>query len=212
MKLTPAKGGPGLLAKRKHYSQLSRLFYRCGSRRTDFVRQLEKEVRFSCPGTQIRGKPHILSKQKTWKRDFAVIHSMMSRSGVGLDDSTHTVVTDDGVWEELVKEFPMYKKLKRRKWPYYHRWLNIFGQDRACGADAQSFNDARQHLEAMLQEDTEPDMEHTHTTTPIAGGTPRSDYDDPMDMLDTEPNRRVTRKKRRVMPGLLEDKALIDGI
>ncbi|EPS57275.1 hypothetical protein M569_17545 [Genlisea aurea] len=107
----------------------------------------------------------------------------------------------------------MYKKLKRRKWPYYHRWLNIFGQDRACGADAQSFNDACQHLEAMLQEDTEQDVEHTHTTTPIAGGTPgSSDYGDPMDMLDTEPNRRATRKKRRVMPGLLEDKALIDGI
>ncbi|EPS69656.1 hypothetical protein M569_05109 [Genlisea aurea] len=81
---------------------------------------------------------------------------MMSRSGVGLDDSTHTVVTDDGVWEELVKEFPMYKKLKRRKWPYYHRWVNIFRQDRACGADVQFFNDACQHLEAMLQEDTEP--------------------------------------------------------
>ncbi|EPS66482.1 hypothetical protein M569_08296 [Genlisea aurea] len=64
----------------------------------------------------------------------------------------------------------------------------------------------------MLQEDTEPDVEHTQTTTPITGGTPGSDYGDHIDMLDTEPNRRGTRKKRRVMPGLLENKALIDGI
>ncbi|EPS62307.1 hypothetical protein M569_12484 [Genlisea aurea] len=75
------------------------------------------------------------------------------------------------------------KKLKGKKWPYYERWLQIFGQDRAYGEDAQSFADARKHLDAMFGNDdgkdgekSQPKINYPHPTSPIAGGTPLSDY------------------------------------
>ncbi|EPS68875.1 hypothetical protein M569_05894 [Genlisea aurea] len=88
----------------------------------------------------------------------------MSKSGVGIDARTHMVFTEDGICEEIIKEFPGRKKVKGKKWPYYERWLQIFGQDRACREDAQSFADARKHLDAMFGNDDGKDGEKSLPT------------------------------------------------
>ncbi|EPS57483.1 hypothetical protein M569_17334 [Genlisea aurea] len=124
----------------------------------------------------------------------------MSKSGVGIDTRTYMVFTEDGIWEEIIK---------------------IFGQDRACGEDAQSFDDAQKHLDGLFGNDdgkdgekSQSEADYPHPTSPIAGGTPLSDYGYRIDTSESEPGRERTRKKRKERIEASEEKSIdrIEGI
>ncbi|EPS61257.1 hypothetical protein M569_13541, partial [Genlisea aurea] len=114
---------------------------------TGFLLQLEKEMQISCPRTQIKGRPHILSNYKIWKREHGLVESLIEKFDVGFNSVTKMVTATDDLWNEIEKEFPERKKLKMKRWPYFESWRVIFGKDRASGEDAQSYYEAQQHIE-----------------------------------------------------------------
>ncbi|KAL8516048.1 hypothetical protein ACS0TY_014646 [Phlomoides rotata] len=52
------------------------------------------------PGTDLVANPNINSKIHVWKKDCSALSDLLSKSGIGWNDSTHTIdVFNEGVWE-----------------------------------------------------------------------------------------------------------------
>lgn len=70
------------------------------------IKRLEQALNESLPDSHILGKPHIESKLRTMKRDWIVVHDMISgssTSGFGYDSVKKCVVAEDQVWETYIQ-------------------------------------------------------------------------------------------------------------
>ncbi|KAL8513950.1 hypothetical protein ACS0TY_013169 [Phlomoides rotata] len=95
-----------------------------------FQRQLEKGMRKRLPGTDIVVNPHINSKIQVWKKEYSTLSDILSKSGIGWNSTTSMIeVEDDGVWDASKRADPQMKSMHFKTWPYYSRWLDIFGKD-----------------------------------------------------------------------------------
>ncbi|KAK4400780.1 hypothetical protein Sango_1184100 [Sesamum angolense] len=72
-----------------------------------YLSQLEAHNQRAFPHSNIKAEPHITSKLYVWKKQYSTIVTMMSKSGLGWDDSRCMVtVEDNNAWEEVLeKEF-----------------------------------------------------------------------------------------------------------
>ncbi|KAK6123924.1 hypothetical protein DH2020_042343 [Rehmannia glutinosa] len=68
-----------------------------------YLQALEQEMAKALPGTDLKGIPHINSKIHVWKKDYGSLVSMLSRSGIGWNDSTKMIEVHDEVWADYVK-------------------------------------------------------------------------------------------------------------
>ncbi|KAL8548334.1 hypothetical protein ACS0TY_007600 [Phlomoides rotata] len=65
-----------------------------------FQRELEKGMKKLLPGTDLVANPHINLKIHVWKKDYSALSNLLSKSGIGWNDSTHTIdVFNEDVWE-----------------------------------------------------------------------------------------------------------------
>ncbi|KAG8377356.1 hypothetical protein BUALT_Bualt08G0024600 [Buddleja alternifolia] len=72
--------------------------------RSGYQNVLEQSMIQVIPGTDLRADTHISSSIHVWKENYGSIKAMLSRSGFGWNDATHTVVPgSDQVWTEYVK-------------------------------------------------------------------------------------------------------------
>ncbi|KAL0409555.1 UNVERIFIED_CONTAM: hypothetical protein Sradi_1889900 [Sesamum radiatum] len=102
--------------------------------RNGYLAQLESHMQRSFPHSNIRAERHIISKLHVWKKQYSTLVTMMTKSGLGWDDSRCMVtVDDDNAWEDYVKTDPMAKGMPYKSWSFFHAWSEIFGKDRAQG-------------------------------------------------------------------------------
>ncbi|KAL0411287.1 UNVERIFIED_CONTAM: hypothetical protein Slati_3718400 [Sesamum latifolium] len=102
--------------------------------RNRYLAQLESHMQCSFPLSNIRAKPHIISKLHVWKKQYSILVTMMTKSGLGWDDSRCMVtVDDDNAWEDYVKTDPTAKGMRYKSWPFFPAWSEIFGKDQAQG-------------------------------------------------------------------------------
>ncbi|XP_075486392.1 uncharacterized protein LOC142526003 [Primulina tabacum] len=96
----------------------------------------------SIPGNSLRGNPHINSKIHVWKKTCSTIVTLLSKSGVGWNDSNNTIDVTDETWETIVKTDPTLRSMRHKQWTHYHDWYDIFGNDRATDERATNFENA----------------------------------------------------------------------
>ncbi|KAL8481502.1 hypothetical protein ACS0TY_027854 [Phlomoides rotata] len=102
-----------------------------------FQRELEKWMKKLLPGTDILATPHINSKIHVWKKEYAALSDLLTKSGIGWNSSTCQLdILDESVWDAQKKADSHVKTLRFKSWPYYEKWLDIFGKDRATGEQA----------------------------------------------------------------------------
>ncbi|KAL8526797.1 hypothetical protein ACS0TY_015858 [Phlomoides rotata] len=102
-----------------------------------FQRELEKGMRKIFPGTDLVANPHINSKIHVWKKEYNALSDLLSKSGIGWNLTTSMIdVEDEGVWEACRRADPQVKGIRFKYWPFYSKWLDIFGKDRATGENA----------------------------------------------------------------------------
>lgn len=71
--------------------------------RSRYLGALEKAMAHRFPGTDLKGDPHIQSKIHVWRKTYGTLNTLLSRSGIGLNDATNTIdVSDDQVWKTYV--------------------------------------------------------------------------------------------------------------
>ncbi|KAL8538458.1 hypothetical protein ACS0TY_000458 [Phlomoides rotata] len=58
---------------------------------------------------------------------------MLGISGVGLNSTTYHVDALPEVWEAQTKVDPFTKSLRKKAFPFYAQWVEIFGNDHATG-------------------------------------------------------------------------------
>ncbi|GER39740.1 B3 domain-containing protein Os12g0592300 [Striga asiatica] len=134
--------------------------------KTGFLQVLEQELAKKLPGTDLKGLPHINSKIHVWKKDYSSLLFMLSRTGMGWNDSTKMVEASDEAWASCVKVDPNARLMRYKSWPYYPDWVNIFGKDRATGehaedignAASQPFHDATGVLPDFVKAEAEADL------------------------------------------------------
>ncbi|KAL0396293.1 UNVERIFIED_CONTAM: hypothetical protein Scaly_0077700 [Sesamum calycinum] len=102
--------------------------------RNGHLSQLEAHMQRAFPHSNIKAEPHITSKLHVWKKQYSTLVTMMSKSGLGWDDSRCMVTVEDNkAWEEYVKIDPTAKGMRYKSWPFFPAWSEIFGKDRAQG-------------------------------------------------------------------------------
>ncbi|XP_075499720.1 uncharacterized protein LOC142538240 [Primulina tabacum] len=103
-------------------------------------------MRKSFPETDIRGIPRINSKVHVWKKNHGSLVTMLTRSGIGWNDTDKMIDVKDVDWNEYVKADPNARLMRHKSWPFYHDWCEIFGKDRATGEHARGFPDMVEEL------------------------------------------------------------------
>ncbi|KAL8497267.1 hypothetical protein ACS0TY_020813 [Phlomoides rotata] len=69
-----------------------------------YLRELEKGMNKIFPVTDLRPYPHIHSKLHVWKKDYSTIVSLLSKSGIGWDNTSKMIdVEQEDAWEAYKK-------------------------------------------------------------------------------------------------------------
>ncbi|KAL2252672.1 UNVERIFIED_CONTAM: hypothetical protein Sindi_0061900 [Sesamum indicum] len=131
-----------------------------------YLAQLEAHMAKNFPQSDIEVKPHITSKLHVWKKHYRTLTTMLTKSGLGWDESQNMVmVEDDNAWDDYVKfqMDPNAKGMHYKTWPFFSSCREIFGKDRATrnyGADPyKNANDIRNEKMADTQDCYVPNAE-----------------------------------------------------
>ncbi|KAK4394166.1 hypothetical protein Sango_1887400 [Sesamum angolense] len=82
--------------------------------------------------SNIKAEPPITSKLHLWKKQYSTLMIIMTKSGLGWDESHHMeTVEDNKAWDEFVKIDPFGKRMRYNSWPLFPAWCEIFRKDRA---------------------------------------------------------------------------------
>ncbi|XP_073027012.1 uncharacterized protein [Primulina eburnea] len=120
--------------------------------RPGYLAFLENRMKVAFPDTNIRGNPHINSKVHVWKKLYGSLVTLLSKSGVGWNDTEKTVEASNDIWEAVIKADHNARSMRHKRWTYYHDWCEIFGNDRATGDKAEHFTAAVQEILTMTPE------------------------------------------------------------
>lgn len=119
-----------------------------GQYKTGYQLELEKYMIKFIPGTDLREKPHIESKIKTWKKLWGSIYSALATSGIAWNDSHKMLsIDDEDVWTQMCKRDSELAKLRNKPVEWYDDWQKIFGKDRATGEHAEVPADIVENLD-----------------------------------------------------------------
>ncbi|XP_073019157.1 uncharacterized protein [Primulina eburnea] len=160
-----------------------------------YLTLLENAMQKAIPGTNIRGNPHINSKIHVWKKTYSTLVTLLSKSGVGWNDTDNTIDVTDETWESILKvctlkyfelklkmctqysfasclmqHDPSFRAMRHKQWMHFNDWGEIFGNDRAIGEHSKNFENALQQV-LKLGEDN-PNKEfigETRTFIPFDG-------------------------------------------
>ncbi|KAH0707617.1 hypothetical protein KY289_012693 [Solanum tuberosum] len=112
--------------------------------------ELEHYMNARHPNCGLKSLPHVDSKIRAWKKSYATISLLKSRSGLGFQYSDGSILVDDPkAWDDLIKVDPNAKSMNLKKWPLFADWEVIFGKDRATGEFAEGPEDAVEEIERI---------------------------------------------------------------
>ncbi|XP_073136851.1 uncharacterized protein [Henckelia pumila] len=131
--------------------------FRCG-----YLSFLETELAKAFSGSNIRANPHIVSKIHVWKKTHGSLMSMLSRSGIGWNDTDKVIEASNEAWEEFVKSDNNARLMRNKSWPFFNDWCEIFGNDRAAGSYVEPFAAAVQDV-LNINTDVSTDVEYVAT-------------------------------------------------
>ncbi|XP_075475783.1 uncharacterized protein LOC142511902 [Primulina tabacum] len=120
--------------------------------RLGYLAFLENRMKVAFPDTNIRGNPHINSKVHVWKKLYGSLVTILSKSGVGWNDTEKTIEASNDIWDALIKADQNVRSMRHKRWTFYHDWCEIFGNDRATGEKAEHFAAAVQEILTMTPE------------------------------------------------------------
>ncbi|XP_075491491.1 uncharacterized protein LOC142529753 [Primulina tabacum] len=121
--------------------------------RPGYLSFLENHMKVAFPNTNLRGNPHINSKVHVWKKLYGCsLVKILSKSGVGWNDTEKTIEASNEIWEALIKADNNARSMRHKRLMYYHEWCEIFGNDRAIGDKAEHFTAAVQEVLTMTPE------------------------------------------------------------
>ncbi|KAL8498783.1 hypothetical protein ACS0TY_021927 [Phlomoides rotata] len=110
--------------------------------RSGYLLLLENSLVTKFPGCDLKVEPHVNPKIHVWKRQYVYLKNMLGISGVGLNSTTYHVDALPEVWESQIKVGPFTKSMRKKAFPFYAQWVDVFGNDRATGQDSQLYADA----------------------------------------------------------------------
>ncbi|XP_049372455.1 uncharacterized protein LOC125837364 [Solanum verrucosum] len=121
-----------------------------GTFRHGYLMELEHYMNARHPNCGLKSLPHVDSKIRAWKKSYATISLLKSRSGLGFQYSDGSILVDDPkAWDDLIKVDPNAKSVNLKKWPLFADWEVIFGKDRATGEFAEGPEDAVEEIERI---------------------------------------------------------------
>ncbi|XP_019054140.1 PREDICTED: uncharacterized protein LOC104602427 [Nelumbo nucifera] len=120
-----------------------------GTFKSGYLNQLERFMETNLPGCGLKANPHIESRVKHMKRQYAAICEMLSPScsGFGWDDVKKCITCKDEVFNGWVKSHPHAKGLRNKPFPFFDGLSIIFGRDRATGESVEAPADAAENVE-----------------------------------------------------------------
>ncbi|KAI3748576.1 hypothetical protein L6452_11734 [Arctium lappa] len=165
--------------------------------KSGYLTYLENALKDSLPTSNILGRPHIESKLKIMKKDWMIVHDMLSgsyTSGFGYDSVQHCVVADDQVWESYLQVHKGAGKWRNKTFPFYEDLCIVFGKDRAQGNRARDFVEVEEEVNIEDQEQhMHEELDDVMATSHIQGGNAN------MPSEETSSGR-GRKRKRRVDP------------
>ncbi|KAK1566721.1 hypothetical protein Q3G72_003358 [Acer saccharum] len=114
------------------------------------LKELEKKLHEKLSGCDLLAKPHIESRMKTLKKNFQIVHDMLTGlncSGFGWDTERKTVTVEKPVWDVYSQSHKKATPFKLKSFPYYYELSMIFGKDRATGQHAETPADVEEQLQ-----------------------------------------------------------------
>ncbi|XP_075524049.1 uncharacterized protein LOC142556476 [Primulina tabacum] len=90
----------------------------------------------------------LISTQKSMygKKNHGSLVTMLTRSGIGWNDTDKMIDVKDVDWNECVMADPNARLMRHKSWPFYYDWCEIFGKNRATSGHAQGFSDMVEDL------------------------------------------------------------------
>ncbi|KAL4627004.1 hypothetical protein ACB092_05G136200 [Castanea dentata] len=148
----------------------------------EYLKILEGKISTKLPNTGLRAKPHIKSRLRTLKKEFQIIHEMLTgpnTSGFGWDTVRKCITAENDVWDAYVQS---------RKGAAAYLCI-VYAKDHDTGKDSQAPAYVVEELEAEKNDDKlddiHEDVDCTQISTPSSNGK--------------EQNAR--KKKRRIQSG-----------
>ncbi|XP_073034819.1 uncharacterized protein [Primulina eburnea] len=118
-------------------------------KKTDKTRHTWNEREEEC---LIQALKEASTKVHVWKKLYGSVVTLLSKSGVGWNDTEKTIEASNETWEALTKADNNAQTMRHKRWMYYHDWCEIFGNDRAIGDKAEHFSAAVQEVLTMTPE------------------------------------------------------------
>ncbi|OWM83635.1 hypothetical protein CDL15_Pgr004064 [Punica granatum] len=116
--------------------------------KSGYLPELEKMLLEKLTNCGIKARPHVESRLKTLKREWAIVYDMMLNIiGFGWDSTRKMVMAEDDVWETYVATHKEAAPFKLRSFPHFEELSMIYAKGRATGKDAQAVEDILQELE-----------------------------------------------------------------
>ncbi|XP_030941092.1 uncharacterized protein At2g29880-like [Quercus lobata] len=142
-----------------------------------YLKILEGKISTKLPNAGLRAKPHIESRLRTLKREFQVIHEMLTgpnTSGFGWDTVRKCVTAENDVWDAYVQSHKGAIACRNKSFPHYEDLCIVYAKDHATGKDAQAPADVVEELEAEKNDDKlddiPEDVDCTQIPTPGSNG------------------------------------------
>ncbi|KAL0361262.1 UNVERIFIED_CONTAM: hypothetical protein Sradi_3810700 [Sesamum radiatum] len=161
-----------------------------------------------------------ITKIHVWKKQYATLISMMSKSGFGWDEGKNMItVEENSIWDEYVKVDPAAKSMRFKLFLYFSAWREIFRKDRATGERAK---DGKATADAVCEEEA---METQDDYVPTADWNPEegfvsNDGDltraqmniDPTTHSSLAPKPNYEKPKKRKKPQVAPEDRLLDMV
>ncbi|XVF77993.1 hypothetical protein PTKIN_Ptkin14bG0092600 [Pterospermum kingtungense] len=109
-----------------------------------YLNELERMLTRKLPNANIKAKPHIESRIRTLKKDWAIVYDMVkgdNTSGFGWDSQRNMVTAEESVWESYLSSHKDAAPFRTRSFHFFNELSQIYAKDRATGKDAQTAAD-----------------------------------------------------------------------
>ncbi|XP_018504159.2 uncharacterized protein LOC108867582 [Pyrus x bretschneideri] len=118
--------------------------------------QFETAINLKCPNANIKAIPHIESKMRRWKKDYAIVYDMVNKTGFAWNDVRKCIEVDSTeVWQSYVKVNKEVEGWLGKSFPLYDRLNVIFGKDRATEVGAATSTEMMNEPEHINEDEDE---------------------------------------------------------